>query len=353
MWFPAMMVALLGCGGPADATTAAPTAPAATPVRVVTLEGSRAQDTLDATGVVEVIDTVVVQPEAPGTVAEVYFRDGDTVGKGQKLAKLRDADARAAVAEAEARLGLATLAVGRLETLLAKQHVAQAELDQAKAERDLAQAQLDKAREALRRTTIVAPFAGVAGRREVAPGQVVSTTTPITRIDDLDPVTVDVALPETALAKVAAGQKAEVRVAALPDRVFSGELVWLAARASESARTLAARVHVPNPDGLLRPGLSASVTITTGEVDDAVLAPTYAVVQSAAGASAWVVDAEGKAEARKLVLGRRGPDTVRVLEGLAVGDRLVVEGYTRLRPGAAVEIQPDRPEGPPTEGKAP
>ncbi|MFN7142945.1 MAG: efflux RND transporter periplasmic adaptor subunit, partial [Myxococcota bacterium] len=258
-----------------------------------------------------------------------------------------DADARAAVAEAEARLGLATLAVGRLETLLAQQHIAPAELDQARAERDLAQAQLDKAREALRRTTIVAPFAGVAGRREVAPGQVVATTTPITRIDDLDPVTVDVSLPETALARIAAGQPAEVRVAALPDRVFRGELVWLAARASASARTLAARIHVPNPDGLLRPGLSASVTITTGEVDDAVLAPTYAVVQSAAGASAWVVDAEGRAEPRKLVLGQRGRETVRVLEGLAVGDRLIVEGHTRLRPGAAVEIQPDRPAPPP------
>jgi hypothetical protein len=74
------------------------------------------------------------------------------------------------------------------------------------------------------------------------------------------------------------------------------------------------------------------------------------VVQTANGASAWVVDAEGKALPRALVLGRRGPDTIRVLEGLAVGDTLVVEGYARLRPGAPVQIQPDAAPG---DGAAP
>ncbi len=345
MWV-LLLVALLGCGGSGEGAAAATAAgPAATAVRVLPLAGTAAVDTIDATGILEVVDTVVVQPEAAGVVTEVLFRDGDAVTKGQKLVRLRDADARAAVSEAEARLGLAELALGRMRTLREKDQVAQAELDQAQAERDLAQAQLDKAREALRRTTIVAPFSGVAGKREIAPGQVVSLSTPVTRIDDLDPITVDVALPETALAAVRPGQPVDVRVAALPDRVFSGELAYLAPRASSSTRTLAARVHVPNPDGALRPGLTASVSITTGEVADAVVVPAYAIVQGAGGASAWVVDAEGKAQPRALVLGRRGPETVRVLDGLAIGDRLIVEGYTRLRPGAPVEIQPPRTEG--------
>jgi len=335
-----LLVALLGCGSsnaPAAPAAAVPAPPTA--VKVITVEASEATDVVEASGVVEVIDSVMVLPETAGVVTEVLFADGASVVRGQKLARLRDADARAAVDEAQARLGLAQLALDRLGSLKETEQVAKVELDRARAERDLAQAQLDRAREALRRTTIVAPFAGVTGRREITVGQVVTPTTPVTRIEHLDPVTVDVALPESAVASVRTGQLAEVEVGALPGVPFTGELSYLAPRASSAARTLAARVRVPNPDGALRPGLTAAVRITTGVVPDAVVVPTYAVVQSANGASAWVVDAEGKAQPRALTLGRRGPDTIRVLAGIAVGDRLVVEGFTRLRPGSAVEIQ--------------
>jgi membrane fusion protein (multidrug efflux system) len=360
MWSSVLLFALLGCGGDttpaAGAAAGAPAAgaPAATPptpVRVAEITASTAEDVLDATGVVEVIDTVVVHPEANGVVTEVLFSDGARVTRGQALARLRDTDARATLAEAEARLNLAELALGRIRTLREKDQAAQAELDQAQAERDLARAQVDKAREAVRRTTITAPFGGVAGKREIAPGQVVTTTTAVTRIEDLDPVTIDLALPEEALAVVREGQPARVRVAAVPGREFDGTVAWLSSRGS-NARNFATRVRVPNPDGALRPGMTAAVSITTGEVSDAVVVPTFAVVQGGKGASAWVVDAEGKAEPRALTLGQRGPDTIRVLSGLASGDRLILEGYARLRPGAPVEIQPPR-EGAADAVKAP
>jgi membrane fusion protein (multidrug efflux system) len=340
MWTLAIVV-MLACGG-SDAPAAAAAPPAQpTAVKVITVAPAAATDTVEATGIVEVLDTVVVQPETAGVVSEVLFSDGEAVVKGKPLVRLRDADARAAVAEAEARLNLAEISLGRVSALRPTEQVAQAEVDRARAERDLAKAQLDRAREALRRTTVAAPFSGVAGRREVAVGQVVTPQTTITRVDDLDPVTVDVALPEAVLARVATGQAAEVSVAAFPGRSFVGTLAYVAPRASATGRSLAARVHVPNPDGALRPGLTANVAITTGEVPDAVLVPTYAVVQTAGGASAWVVDAEGKAQPRALSLGRRGPETIRVLDGIAVGDTLIVEGYARLRPGAPVEIRAD------------
>lgn len=335
MW---ALLLLVSCGGTTEKPAAASTSPP-TPVKVLTIGSGAAIETVDATGVIEAVDTVLLQPEAAGVVASVLFADGTPVQKGQRLVQLRDADARAAVAEANARLGLAEIALQRNEALFANNNASQAAVDQARAERELARAQLDRAKEALRRTVIVAPFDGVTGRREVAPGQVVATTTPITRIDALDPVTVDITLPEAALAEVKEGQRASVTVAAFPDRRFEGELVYLAPRLSPNARTVAARVRVPNPDQLLRPGLTASVTLTTATVDNAVTIPTYAVIQSATGASAWVVDAENKAQPRKLTLGDRQADSIRVIAGLAPGDQLVIEGYTRLRPGAAVEVQ--------------
>ena len=95
-------------------------------------------------------------------------------------------------------------------------------------------------------------------------------------------------------------------------------------------------MEVQNGDQGLRPGLSAAVRIEVGRLPDAVVVPAYAVVQGATGASAWVVAEGDKAEPRALVLGGRAPAEVQVASGLAVGDRLILEGFTRLRPGAPV-----------------
>lgn len=330
---------LAACSGEGDAPGVKAGGPPPTPVKVAVVEGVRASDQLEAVGVLEVLDSVQVQPEAAGVVEAVLFDDGAAVAKGQRLATLRAADARAGVDEAAAKYGLAKLAYDRIASLREGDNATQADVDKARAELDLAQAQVDRSREALRRTVIVAPFAGVAGRREIAPGQVVTTSTPVTRIDALDPVLVDVDLPETALTKVRAGLAAAVAVEAVPGRSFEGEVSYVSPRASEKARTLEVRVRVPNPEGLLRPGLSASVRLDLGEVDGAVFVPTSAVVQTASGPAAWVVDGDGKAQPRPLTLGLREEERVRVLQGLAVGDRLVVEGFTRLKPGAPVAVQ--------------
>lgn len=334
---------LAGCGGGAEAPAAKAGGPQPTPVKVAVVTGARASDQLEAVGVLEVLDSVQVQPEAAGVVEAVLFEDGATVTRGQRLATLRDADARAGVDEAAARYGLAKLAFDRVASLREGDNATQADVDKARAELDLAKAQLDRAREALRRTVITAPFAGVAGRRELTPGQVVSTATPVTRIDALDPVLVDLDLPERALTQVRAGLAATVEVDAVAGRSFAGEVSYVSPRASEKARTLEVRVRVPNPEGLLRPGLSATVRLDLGEVDGAVFVPTSAVVQTAGGPAAWVVDGEGKAQPRPLTLGLREEDRVRVLEGLAPGDRLVLEGFTRLKPGAAVAVQEPAP----------
>jgi membrane fusion protein (multidrug efflux system) len=326
-------------GDPAAATSAPP----ATTVKVMTVVGTRSMDTLEATGVIETLESVTVQPEAAGVVEAVFFEDGAAVLRGQRLVQLRDAETRAAVDEAEARLGLAQLALDRMTELRAGDNVAQADLDKAKAERDLARAQLARAREGQRRMAVVAPFDGVAGRRQVAPGQVVNASTPVTRVDTLDPVTVDLELPEGALATVRSGQTAKVTVAALPGREFQGQVVYLAPRASETARTLEARIKVPNPERLLRPGLTASVVVDVGEVEGAVWVPTYAVVQTAGGPVAWVKDTDGKAQSRSLTLGRREAEQVRVLSGLTPGDTLILEGFTRLKPGSPVSSQETAP----------
>ena len=252
---------LLTCAcASAPTSPPAPTAPPPAPVRVTTLAAAPLDREERAVGVVSTLDSVEVRPETSGLVASVAFADGERVKRGQVLVRLRDADAQAGLLDAQARAKLASLALDRARALVARGDVAPAELDRAEADDGLARAAVARAEEALRRTTITAPFDGMAGRRDVSPGQAVDPSRVLTRIDALDKLAVDVALPESALAHVAVDQPAQVALGALALAV-EGRVAYVAPRVSESSRTVDVRVVFPSPDPRVRPGMTASVSI--------------------------------------------------------------------------------------------
>jgi membrane fusion protein (multidrug efflux system) len=162
----------------------------------------------------------------------------------------------------------------------------------------------------------------------------------LTRLEAIDRVVVDVEVPERWLVRVVQGLPASVEVDALPGERFAGEVVFISPRISAQTRTASVRVRVPNPDGRLRPGMTARSQITSAEIADAILVPTQAVVTSAKGMSVWVVGDDGAVAPRPIEVAERTSDQVRVASGLSPGDRVVVEGLIRLRPGAKVEVQP-------------
>lgn len=337
----ALLASLLlaaGCGEKPDAK--APSGPPAeVPVRVLAVAPRALERAVEATGAVEAEHTVRLQPETTGQVVEVAFKDGQRVEKGQLLVRLRDGDARAAVADAKARLDLAALELDRAKALRERENVSQSELDKAVAQHALAAAALDAAQEGLRRTRVVAPFAGTVGRREVSPGAVVSPTTVLSNLEALDRLLVDVALPEDSLARVAPDQPATISVSALPGETFPGVVGYVAPRVNEETRTVDVRVVLDNPEGRLRPGMSAAVRIVTETAPEALTVPTEALVNTARGPSVYVVGEDGAAALRPVRTGDREAGAVEVVEGLASGDRVVIEGFARLRPGAKVKIK--------------
>jgi membrane fusion protein (multidrug efflux system) len=328
---------LAGCGG--EAPTAPPPAPV--PVRVETVSAAPLGRFVEAVGVVAAVDTVEIRSEVVGMVASVHFTDGQAVKKGDILVRLHDADARAAVLDADARAMLAKLSLERTQALFERDDVAQADVDRAQADDALARAAVQRANEALRRTTIVAPFDGVVGRRDVSPGQTVDNARVLTRVEALDQLVVDVALPESDLSRVATGQKAFVDVPALGATELAGSVRYVAPRVRDDSRTVDVRVAIEADGGSLRPGMTASVRIVTAEVGDAILVPTQAVVRSGDRASVWVVGADGTVAPKPVELGVRTADRVEVVSGLAPGDAVVVEGLSRMRPGVKVEPTPE------------
>jgi membrane fusion protein (multidrug efflux system) len=337
---------LAACGSGAAPGGAAPPAGAAAasppvPVHVEIVTPAALDRTVAAVGVVVAFDSVEIRPETAGLVQAVLFTDGQAVRKGQALVRLRDADAQAGVLDARARARLTGLSLDRFKALLARNEIAQAELDKAEADDALARAAVLRAEEALRRATIVAPFDGVLGRRDVSPGQTVDPSRVLTRIEALDHLAVDVALPEDTLADVAADQPAVVTVSALGDLEVPATVSYVAPRVREESRTAEVRVAFAPGVARLRPGMSAAVRIVTEHVADAVSVPTQAIVPSAGGPSVWVLGGDGVVALRPITTGDRTADRVEARTGLAAGDAVVIEGLARLRPGAHASVVAD------------
>lgn len=319
----------------ATAPPAAQTGSPPVPVKVLALLPEVHERTVEGTGAIEADQSVELRPETSGVVTEVRFSDGQHVARGDVLLTLRDTDARAQLADARARRELSRVQLGRTRALFERQDASQADLDAAVAADALAEAAVTRAEEAVRKTRIVAPFAGVLGRRGAVVGAMVDATRVVARLEALDQLVVDLALPESALALVAPEQPARVTVETLPEPIV-GVVRYVAPRVNASSRTIDVRVALENPGERLRPGQSAEVVIVTETVPEALLVPSEALVASARGSAVYLAGADGTAELRPVRTRDRGQAKVEVVEGLAAGDRVIVEGLARLRPKAPI-----------------
>lgn len=330
-------VVLIGCGDPAG-PAAGPTAPPPVPVAVSVLAPQTFEVEERAVGVVVAPDSVELRPETSGLVRQVLFTDGQSVAKGAPLVRLVDGEAQAALLDAQSRATLARLNLDRTRALLERQDVSQAELDRAAAEDGLARAAVMKATEGLRKTQIVAPFAGMMGRRDVAPGALVDPAKVVGRIEDLSALGIDLTLPESALGRLQVGQAARLTVDAVPGLEASATVAYVSPRVREDSRTVDLRLRIEAPDPRLRPGMSVDVRILVEKREGALLVPTEAVVLSGDRVTVWVLGPDGVVASRAIRPGERSTAFVEVREGLTAGEQVIVQGLARLKPGAKAAV---------------
>jgi len=341
---------LLACGhrgNPDPVDHKAPIA-VAQPSRVRELERISVSGTLTPQG-----GSSMVAFQVPGRALQVLLREGEPVRKGQVLAVL-DAEnlthaleaAHAQVAAAKAGADQADQEYRRMKQLFDSQSLAANDFAKFTAARDASREQLEQAvagegvaRKNLAEARLVAPISGFIAKRMLEPGVMAGAGQPVFEIAQMDPIEVNVGIPETDIRLVQVGQAANVTVPALPGRTFQGRVRVVNVSADPATRTYMTRISVPNPDRGLKLGMVAEVAITGSHPMDMLCLPLAAIVRDPQGATLvyqYFPD-QGRVYGKRVEVGAVMGTQVQIRSGLKGDERVVVAGQQVLRDGMAAQ----------------
>jgi membrane fusion protein (multidrug efflux system) len=337
--FALVALGLAGCnsagGAPKDGAGGGEGAgPPAMPVEVVVARSDTVVDAILATGQIEAVQSIELRPDIEGRIDAILVREGSLVSRGQALIKVDDAELKAEVARAEAERDLARQSLTRTRELLSQKASSQSELERAEATSRSTEAQYRLLKVRLDRTTVRAPFSGVAGRRLVSLGDYVTTSDGLMTVQTVSPQRAVFQVPERYADQLEVGQRVTFRVAALPGREFAGRVDFVDPVVQLPGRTITVKAQVPNPRRELQSGMFIEIRLATAVRPNAVVIAEDAVLPLQGANFAWVV-IDGKATRRSVELGVRTPGFVEALAGVEAGEQVVVGGQERLAEGAA------------------
>ena len=332
------MVVLLALGGCGRGTGEAPRGQggAAVPVTTQVVQPSAWNDSLQAIGTAKARESVAVTAKVSEIVEKVHFDSGQQVAAGTPLVTLRGDAQQAALVQAQATFAEADRLYQRQRELAAQQLVASSTLDAQKAIRDAAEARVRQMRADIGDRQVRAPFAGVLGIRQVSPGALVTPNTVIATLDDLSRMYVDFQVPEAELASFKPGDKVSAGSVAWPGRSFEGVVSTVDARVDPGSRAVTVRADFANADHALRPGMLLDVHAFRPE-RPALVVPEIAVVQVGRDSYVFRVKDDASVERADVKTGTRHAGVVEIIEVVKAGERIVVDGTGKLRPGARIE----------------
>ncbi len=371
-----LIAALSACGKKDAKPQARPPAE----VSVVTVASERVNHTTELPGRINPVREAQVRARATGILLKRLFEEGSNIKEGQTLFEIDPvplqtslASAKASMARTEAALKQAQATVNRYQELVPINAISKQVYDQAvaalgqnEAEQMAARAAIQTAELNLSYAKVTAPISGRISRALVTEGALVSATeaTQLAVIRQLDPVYFDFtqsstellrlkrALANGTLESVAPGE-ARVTLMLEDGTVYqhAGKLLFSDIAVDPTTGMITLRAEVPNPENLLMPGMFARAQIIEGVKTNAITIPQRTITRGAAGASTvLIVNDENKVEARNIEIDRTVGTKVLVVKGLKPGERIIVEGAQKVRPGSVVKPVPFSAPAPDTAG---
>ena len=298
-----------------------------------------------------------IRPKVDGFLLVQFYSEGSYIKKGQAMFQLDQRQAQAAVQQAQGRLeraraslAQAQIDVRRYTPLVAQKAVSQAELDKAQsmeraatAEVDADQAVLDNAKLNLGWTTVTSPISGIAGISKVGVGDLMTPTTIMTTVSDINPINVDFSIAEQDYMRFTrektgrdAGRSLQLILgdgAVFPER---GRALLVNREVDARTGTIQVRAEFPNPGNVLRPGQYARIRAVTEVRKNALLVPQQAVSELQGIYQVGVVGQDNKAAIKTVKLGPQFGDMWVVESGLEAGENVIVDGLQRVKTGMTV-----------------
>jgi membrane fusion protein, multidrug efflux system len=383
--FSAIVITTAGCSGTKAGAERAP-ADAAVNVTTMAAVEQPIKRFIRVSGTLTAQEDAQVAAEVAGRVVATPVERGSRVGAGAELVRIAAAEgeaqaieAQANAAQIEARLGVAageTFAVERVpevanaratlqlartefdraQRLYEQKLLSQSEFDQKKAQTESAERQYDVAtngalqqyqallaararvtvaRKALADTTVRSPFAGVVGERYVSVGDYVTRGTKVASVMRIDPLRVELTVPEQYVSAVATGRAVTFEVDAYPGETFTGQVRYVSPSVTADTRALTIEAIVPNPAVKLKPGFFATAQIEQATMAPGVLVPATAV-RTISGTARVFVIAGDRVEERIVTVGQAVGDRVEIASGLKAGEKVVATDVARLVDGVRV-----------------
>ncbi|MBT4139223.1 MAG: efflux RND transporter periplasmic adaptor subunit, partial [Candidatus Latescibacteria bacterium] len=291
---------------------------------------------------------VDVRSRTTGQVVSILKEEGDPIQVGNVLARLDSDASRINVLQREVAFRESQQRYERESALFERNLGSKEGYENAETQLEAARAQLEQAKLSLSYTSITSPIDGVMTLRNIEVGNMVTNNQVVGAVAKFDPLLARIQVTEKDFGKIVVGQAARITVEAFPGRGFMGTVKMVSPVVDPESGTVKVTVEVPRPkDGLLRPGMFASVYIITETRSKTLVVPKKALVLEGAGNQVFVFEPDpetgmGKAQRKTVEIGFTDSDRLEVLAGVSEGDQVITVGQEGLRPGATVRVVGDR-----------
>lgn len=307
----------------------------------IPVEGFIAKDTsvnyqIETIGSLKANEQVDIVSEINRKIIAIYMKEGTWVIAGQLLFKLDDADIISRINKLTIELKLAEANEAREKVLLPKGGISQERFDEVSNLRQTIQAEIEILKVDLSKTSILAPFSGKIGLRNVSEGALVNPGVVLANLQDISRMKLDFSIPERYACDLHAGSWITFHTDYLPDDQMA--LVEAIEPAVDvRTRTLLVRATTPNNHGNLVAGTSARVNVTLNELNKSIFVPTAALIPSIKGYSVFL-KRSGRAQPVMVETGVRNRDYIRIVKGIQIGDTLVITNLLRVKKDSPLKV---------------
>jgi len=295
-------------------------------------------ESIESIGTTHANESVVITSKVTDTVNRIHFEDGDYVEMGKILVEMTNKEESALLAEAQANLDEALRQLSRQQDLGKQGLIATSAIDESATRAEAAEARFNAITARMNDRLIRAPFSGLLGFREISPGTLLTSNTPITTLDDVSRIKLDFSIPEKYLGVIKPGFTVIAKSDTWENHEFEGIINSIGSRIDPVTRAVVIRAIINNGEGLLRPGMLLTVKIITN-IRQTLVIPESAFIQVGNDIYVFIAGSDGLAHRRDIKIGTRRTGYVEVLEGLDIGELIITEGGFKLRDKAPYQLE--------------